>query len=108
MTSMTQELEEEAQIAAAGDPSSRYDSLSREETMAQDSMLQQELQWAAQHRVWRAGGGPVEIDYSIFSVAVFTLGLIMMVEVFRHRIDHAASGRPFFKAVLDGVYQECR
>lgn len=47
------------------------------------------------------------IDYSVLSVGVMTLGLILMVEVLRHRIDHAAVGRPFFKAVLEGVYSEC-
>ncbi len=52
--------------------------------------------------------GPTRIDYSVLSVAVMTLGLIMMVEVFRHRMDHAAIGRPFFTAVLEGVYAECK
>jgi hypothetical protein len=54
------------------------------------------------------GDGPTRIDYSVLSVAVMTLGLIMMVEVFRHRLDHAAMGRPFFTAVLGGVYAECK
>lgn len=48
----------------------------------------------------------VRVDYSVLSVGVMTLGLIMVVEVLRHRIDHAAVGRPFFKAVLEGVYSE--
>jgi hypothetical protein len=52
--------------------------------------------------------GPTRIDYSVLSVAVMTLGLLMMVEVFRHRMDHAAMGRPFFTAVLEGVYAECK
>lgn len=51
--------------------------------------------------------GPTRIDYSVLSVAVMTLGLIMVVEVLRHRLDHAALHRPFFKAVLQGVYAEC-
>jgi hypothetical protein len=51
---------------------------------------------------------PTRIDYSVLSVAVMTLGLVMMVEVFRHRVDHAAMGRPFFTAVLEGVYAECK
>jgi hypothetical protein len=55
-----------------------------------------------------ATDGPSRIDYSVLSVAVMTLGLIMMVEVFRHRLDHAAMGRPFFTAVLEGVYAECK
>jgi len=50
--------------------------------------------------------GPSRIDYSVLSVGVMTLGLIMVVEVLRHRLDVAAVGRPFFKAVLEGVYTE--
>ena len=48
----------------------------------------------------------VRVDYSVLSVGVMTLGLILVVEVLRHKIDHAATGRPFFKAVLEGVYSE--
>jgi hypothetical protein len=48
------------------------------------------------------------LDYSVLSVGVMTLGLILCVEVFRHQIDHAAIGRPFFKTVLEGVYSECK
>ena len=47
------------------------------------------------------------IDYSVLSVGVMTLGLILVVEVARHKIDHLASGRPFFQTVLEGVYSEC-
>eukprot|EP00542_Grammatophora_oceanica_P020144 CAMPEP_0194027918 /NCGR_PEP_ID=MMETSP0009_2-20130614/1952_1 /TAXON_ID=210454 /ORGANISM="Grammatophora oceanica, Strain CCMP 410" /LENGTH=1205 /DNA_ID=CAMNT_0038667123 /DNA_START=99 /DNA_END=3716 /DNA_ORIENTATION=+ len=47
-----------------------------------------------------------EIDYSVLAVVVITLGLILVVEVVRHRIDHAAENRSFFRAVLDGVYGE--
>jgi hypothetical protein len=52
--------------------------------------------------------GDPHVDYSVLSVGVMTLGLILVVEVLRHRIDHAALGRPFFKAVLEGVYSECK
>ena len=48
------------------------------------------------------------LDYSVVSVGVMTLGLILVVEMSRHQIDHyAAHGRPFFKSVLEGVYSEC-
>ena len=46
------------------------------------------------------------MDYSVLSVAVMTLGLIMVVEVFIHRLDHAAHGRPYFTAVLENIYNE--
>jgi len=57
------------------------------------------------------GGGykakdAVRIDYSVLSVAVMTLGLIMIVELARHKLDHVAHHKPFLKAVLEGVYEE--
>jgi hypothetical protein len=60
------------------------------------------------HRHLAASGGVEEpLDYSVVSVGVMTLGLLLFVEVIRHHLDHAAIGRPFFKAVLEGVYSEC-
>jgi len=46
------------------------------------------------------------VDYSVLSVAVMTLGLIMVVEVVLHNLDHAAHGRPYFTAVLENIYSE--
>ena len=46
------------------------------------------------------------IDYSVLAVGVSTLAMLLLVELIRHRLDHAAKGRPFFKRVLDGVYSE--
>ena len=48
------------------------------------------------------------LDYSVLSVAVLTLGLILLVEVIRHRLDHEAKHRPFFKVVLETTYSECK
>ncbi|MGK3756972.1 MAG: hypothetical protein ACI8RD_009286 [Bacillariaceae sp.] len=48
------------------------------------------------------------LDYTILSYGIFTLYLILVVESARHYIDHAAHGRPFFKAVLLMVYSECK
>jgi hypothetical protein len=64
-------------------------------------------------QVWRraaAGGDEYsdQLDYTVLSVAVITLGLILIVELIRHRLDVAATGRPFFKSVLEGVYKECK
>ena len=47
------------------------------------------------------------LDYTVLSVAVLTLGLILLVEVVRHGLDHEAKHRPFFKAVLETTYSEC-
>lgn len=48
------------------------------------------------------------MDYSVLAVTVLTLGLILMVEVVKHKIDHAAHGRPFFTKVLETLYTECK
>ena len=48
------------------------------------------------------------LDYSVLSVAVMTLALILLVEVIRHRLDHEAKHRPFFKVVLETTYSECK
>jgi hypothetical protein len=53
-----------------------------------------------------SSGKELQIDYSVLAVLVMTLGLIMIVEVARHRLDQAAKSRPFFKSVLKGVYTE--
>jgi hypothetical protein len=47
------------------------------------------------------------LDYSVLSVGVLTLGLILLVEIVRHHVDHSAHGRPFFQSVLENVYSEC-
>lgn len=67
---------------------------------------------AAFQHVSRAAGGEEEsegtLDFSVLSVAVTTLGLILCVELFRHKLDLNSTGRPFFKTVLEGVYRECK
>ena len=55
-----------------------------------------------------AEAAAIPLDYTVLSVAVITLGLILVVELIRHRLDVAATGRPFFKTVLEGVYRECK
>ena len=46
------------------------------------------------------------VDYTVLSVALLTLGLILVVEIARHKIDRRAHGRPFAKTVLEQVYRE--
>lgn len=67
------------------------------------------LSQSSWRRILGGGGGeePIKIDYNVLSVAAMTLALIMVVEVIRHRLDRAALHRPFFRAVLEGVYAEC-
>ena len=45
-------------------------------------------------------------DYSVLAVALITMGLIVPVELVRHRIDARAAGRPFARTVLDFLYSE--
>jgi hypothetical protein len=47
------------------------------------------------------------IDYGVLSVAALTLGLILVVEVVRHKLDHWAGNTKFYHAVLERVYEEC-
>jgi hypothetical protein len=54
-----------------------------------------------------ATGAYKKVDYNVLSVAAMTLSLILFVEVIRHKLDHHASHRPFFRTVLEGVYAEC-
>lgn len=44
--------------------------------------------------------------YGAMSVAVLTLGLVIIVEAILHRVDMSALGKPFYQAVLDAVYRE--
>lgn len=48
----------------------------------------------------------VKLDYTIMAVMVFTLGLILVVELTRHFIDHKAETHPFVQSVLTSVYSE--
>lgn len=57
-------------------------------------------------RVLAAAKDAAPRDYTVLNVAVVTLGLILVVELVRHRLDIAATGRPFFRTVLEGVYRE--
>jgi hypothetical protein len=67
----------------------------------------------AYKHVFRASAGGEDtgasyLDFSVLSVAVTTLGLILLVQLVRQRLDRNATGRPFFKTVLEGVYRECK
>jgi hypothetical protein len=47
-------------------------------------------------------------SYGKMSVAVLTLGLVIVVEAMLKRIDAFAAGKPFGLAVLEAVYRECK
>ena len=63
---------------------------------------------AAKRVLAAAAAAATPLDYTVLSVGVITLGLILVVELIRHRLDVAAMGRIFFKSVLEGVYRECK
>ncbi|CAJ1955135.1 unnamed protein product [Cylindrotheca closterium] len=46
------------------------------------------------------------IDYTVVSIGVQTLVLILFVESVKHKLEHAAKGRPLFGEVLHSVYSE--
>ena len=48
------------------------------------------------------------IDYTVLSVVVATLGLILFVELIRHKFDKLARGRPFFEELIACVNSECK
>ena len=52
------------------------------------------------------GATPPKYDYSVLAVALITMGLIVPVEIVRHKIDRRAIGRPFAKTVLNFLYSE--
>lgn len=54
-----------------------------------------------------AGGGKtLELDYTIFAMAVMTMGLLLIVEVIRHKLDQMTKGSDFFESVMKTVYHE--
>ena len=56
-----------------------------------------------------AGGesSPV-VDYTVVGVIVITLGLILVIEVLRQKLDEATSGHSFSKVVVELMYRECK
>ena len=50
--------------------------------------------------------GSTVIDYTVFGMAVITIGLLMVVGALRYFIDAMAKGKFFFENVLEAVYHE--
>ena len=69
--------------------------------------LQEDLRFLAGSASYEQEKNP--LDYTVFSVGIMTLVMILVVELIRHQLDHATehSGR-FFKNVLESVYSECK
>lgn len=53
-------------------------------------------------------GGEVKIDYTVFGMVLFTMVLLFIVGVLRHKIDHWAKGNTFCETVLEACYHECK
>ena len=53
-------------------------------------------------------GSGYKYDYTVLAVALITLGLVLPVEIIKHKIDHKAIGRPFAKTVLNFLWSECK
>ena len=54
------------------------------------------------------GGNTLELDYTIFAMAVMTMGLLLIVEVIRYKLDQMTKGSDFFETVMKTVYHECK
>ena len=91
-----------------GDQAYLYDLHSYQQQQPQDDWYDNWHRHLAEDDDDKAKTSGYRMDYSVLSVAVMTLGLIMVVEVFIHRLDHAAAGRPYFTAVLENIYNECK
>lgn len=50
----------------------------------------------------------ISFDYTVFGMAILTLGLLMIVGALRYFIDAMAHGKFFFENVLEAVYHECK
>lgn len=48
----------------------------------------------------------ISVDYTVFGMAILTLGLLMIVGAVRYFIDAMAEGKFFFENVLEAVYHE--
>lgn len=68
-----------------------------------DAIKERLIPWGVERA---AANGTPKLYYGALSVAVLTLGLLLFVEALRRQLDHSATGRPFFQAVLEGVYRE--
>ena len=67
---------------------------------------QDEYNYGSYDDYYSSGATQPKYDYSVLAVALITMGLIVPVEIVRHKIDHKAVGRPFAKTVLDFLYSE--
>ena len=54
------------------------------------------------------GGDKIVIDYTVFGMALFTMILLLIVGVMRHKVDHWAKRNDFFETVLEACYHECK
>ena len=54
------------------------------------------------------GGKAIELDYTVFAMAMMTMGLLLIVEVIRHKLDQMTKGSDFFETVMNTVYHECK
>ena len=51
---------------------------------------------------------PPTVDYAVVGVIVITLGLVLVIEVLRQKLDAATSGHSFSKVVVELMYRECK
>jgi len=57
-------------------------------------------------RALGGGGGALELSFSVFSVAVMTLALLLCVELSFHRLKHDVEDKEFYHEVVDTLFRE--
>lgn len=60
------------------------------------------------HHRLLAASGPESLDFTVFSVAVMTLVLVLAIELLRHAVVKKATRHRFAKRVLDVLFEECK
>jgi|AntRauTorckE5430_2_1112549.scaffolds.fasta_scaffold02354_3 hypothetical protein len=46
------------------------------------------------------------VDFTVFAMVIVTMGLLLIVEILRHKLDKIAKGKEFVENVLGAVYHE--
>ena len=76
------------------------------ETPSSSSVLQRLLGGGGGEEDGEAMAGPPAVDYAVVGVIVITLGLVLVIEVLRQKLDAATSGHSFSKVLVELMYRE--
>jgi len=57
-------------------------------------------------RALGGGSGAIDLSFSVFSMAVITLALLLIVELLIHRLNHTVQNKEFYNEVVNTLYRE--